>query len=121
MQRNTPSKEAVDKTNDFPHIVSFVADDLPSSFFIAIDRHLVVECATIQKAIFCLLIVHYVFNLGYHERVSDLFLFLQEKVMDISSESYDIEGYKGPAKSASYLSTTTGIESYCSGSEFEED
>ena len=30
--------------------------------------------------------------------------------MGISSESYDIEGYKGPAKSASYLLTTTGIE-----------
>ena len=118
---STPTKEAIDKSNDFPHIVMFVDEELPSSFFIAIDKQLVVQCATLQKAIFCLLIVHYVFNSSYHKRVSDLFLFLQEKVMGISSESYDIEGYKGPAKSASYLSTTTGIESYFNGSEYESD
>ena len=41
--------------------------------------------------------------------------------MGISSESYDIEGYKGPAKSASYLLTTTGIESYFNGSEYESN
>ena len=118
LQGSTPTKEAIDKSNDFPHIVMFVDEELPSSCFIAIDKQLVVQCATLQKAIFCLLIVHYVFNSSYHKRVS---VFLQEKVMGISSESYDIEGYKDPAKSASYLSTTTGIESYFNGSEYESD
>ena len=45
LQGSTPTKEAIDKSNDFPHIVMFVDEELPSSFFIAIDKQLVVQCA----------------------------------------------------------------------------
>lgn len=84
-------------------------DDITPTYYIAIEQELVVECSSLTKALFCLLAVHYVFDLTYHDRVKDFFLFLQEKVMDIASEGYSGKGSK---KSASYLSTTSGIECY---------
>ena len=89
-------------------------DDITPTYYIAIEQELIVECSNLTKALFCLLAVHYVFDLTYHERVKDFFLFLQEKVMEISSEGYGgSSGTKGSKKkSASYLSTTSGIECY---------
>ena len=88
-------------------------DDITPTYYIAIEQELVVECSNLTKALFCLLAVHYVFDLTYHDRVKDFFLFLQEKVMEISSEGYSGSSGKGSKKkSASYLSTTSGIECY---------
>ena len=84
-------------------------DDITPTYYIAIEQELVVECSSLTKALFCLLAVHYVFDLTYHDRVRIFFLFLQEKVMDIASEGCSGEGSK---KSASYLLTTSGIECY---------
>ena len=54
-------------------------DDIIPTYYINIEQDLV-ECSSLTKALFCLLAVHYVFNLSYHDRVKDFFLFLQEKV-----------------------------------------
>ena len=88
-------------------------DDITPTYYIAIEQDLVIECSTLTKALFCLLAVHYVFDISYHDRVKDFFLFLQEKVMEITSEGYNSGcSSKGTKKSASYLSTASGIECY---------
>jgi hypothetical protein len=87
-------------------------DDITPTYYIAIEQDLVIECPSLTKALFCLLAVHYIFDLSYHDRVKDFFLFLQEKVMEIASEGYSSSSGKGSKKSASYLSTTSGIECY---------
>lgn len=117
MQRSTPTKEAIDKTNNYPHIIVFSDDDddITPTYFISIEQELVVECSTLKKALLCLLAVHYVFDLNYNDRVKDFFLFLQEKVMKIADGSY--AGGKISKKSASYLSTTSAIECYKSQSD----
>ena len=87
--------------------------DITPSYFIAIEQELVVECSSLTKALFLLLAVHYIFDLAYHERTKDFFLFLQEKVLGISNEGYGHGSDGGKRKkSASYLSTTSGIECY---------
>ena len=89
MQRSTPTNEAIDRKNNQPHIVMLSDDDdITPSVYIAVEQELVVECADLLKALFMLLAVHYVFDISYNERVKDFFLFLQEKVMNISDEAY---------------------------------
>ena len=111
MQRSTPTNEAIDQKNNQPHIVMLSDDDdITPSFYIAVEQELVVECADLLKALFMLLAVHYVFDISYNERVKDFFLFLQEKVMNISDEAYSSE--RSGKKSACYLSTTSAIECY---------
>ena len=52
---------------------------------------------------FALLETHYVFDLGYHPKAKDFYLFL-EQLVDIS----DVREKKG----ANFLSIMTGIESF---------
>ena len=46
---------------------------------------MMLECNNIMTALFLLLASHYVFNLSYHPKATDFFLFLQERVAGISS------------------------------------
>ena len=54
MQRGTPVEEAIDTTNSYPHIVRFVdaAGDILPSHFIAVEQELVMECRSIDSALF---------------------------------------------------------------------
>ena len=86
MQRSTPTNEAIDRKNNQPHIVMLSDDDdITPSFYIAVEQDLVVN---LLKALFMLLAVHYIFDISYNERVKYFFLFLQEKVMNISDKAY---------------------------------
>lgn len=45
------------------------------------------ECNNVTTAFFLLLASHYVFNLSYHHKATDFFLFLQERVARITSQT----------------------------------
>ena len=77
MQRGTPVEEAIDTNNSYPHIVRFVdaAGDILPSHFIAVEQELVMECRSIDSALFLLIAAHFVFNMEYHPKVKDFFFF----------------------------------------------
>lgn len=83
-QRGTPPQEAIDSCNNHPHIVKFidVTSDVLPQYFVAIEQQLLIECKSLERAIFIMLAAHYVFNMEYHSMVKDVFYFLQEKVFD---------------------------------------
>jgi hypothetical protein len=76
---------------------------LRPQYFIAIEQQLVIECNSLIGAMFSLLATHYVFDLGYHPKAKDFFMFL-EHLVDITNGT--------EKKSANFLSTVTGIESF---------
>ena len=106
MQRGTPAKEAVDASNNHPHIVCFMdaAGDILPTHFIAIEQDLVLECCSLDSALFIMLATHYVFNIEYHPKVKDVLYFLQEKVL----------GYPNPTikKSSIYMNVSSAIDLY---------
>ena len=57
------TREAIDKSNK----------DITPTYYIAIEQDLGIECSTLTKALFCLLAIHYVFDISYHDRVKDFF------------------------------------------------
>ena len=82
MQRGTPAGEAVDVHNNQPHIVRFMdaAGDIPPTHFIAIEQELVLECRSIDSALFMMLATQYVF-MEYHPKVRDVLYYFQDKVL----------------------------------------
>ena len=88
----------------------FVDDELDilPRYHIAMEQVLLVECRSLTHTLYCLLAVHYVFNIKYHPRAEDFFLFLFEKVLGIQETG----NQRKKKKSASYLSATTAIECY---------
>lgn len=79
--------------------------ECPPQYFIALEQELIIECKTLFDSIFTLLAVHYVFNVVYHPRVKNFFLFFEEKVLELPCIQ------KG-SKNAAYSSVVTGIESF---------
>ena len=58
-----------------------------NSFFVAVEQHLMLESPSIVSAIFFCIAAHYVFNLSYHSKTSDIWLFIQERIMKIPSKT----------------------------------
>jgi len=54
------------------------------------------ESADLSMALFLLLAAHYVFNLSYHSKTTDLMKFLQEKVAKINSADKKVKKLKSP-------------------------
>ena len=84
MQSGTPPSELADKENNQPHIVVIQQDDY-DQYFLAIEQTLMLESRDVAAALFLLLASHYVFNLSYHSKCSDLMTFVQEKIAKIPS------------------------------------
>lgn len=93
-------------SNNHPHIVKFVdsSNDIPPQYFIAIEQQLLLECKSLESAIFILVASHYVFNIEYHSMVKDVFCFLEEKVFGFADTSVK--------KSSIYLSESSSIDLY---------
>ena len=103
-----PLEEAVDTSNNQPHIIQFVdtADEnFSPQYFIVIEQTLFIECKTIKNALFILFAVHYVFNLEYNVRVKDFYRFIQEYIMGIPD---------GSKRSVNFANICTSIESFIS-------
>ena len=82
-QRGTPAEEAVDAHNNQPHIVRFVdsVGDIPPSHFIAIEQELLLECRSLDRALFLTVASHFSFQYGILSQSKDVLFYLQEKVL----------------------------------------
>jgi len=105
LQNETPHKEAPEKDNNQPHLVMINHDDY-DQHFIAIERKLYMESTDLATALFHLVGCHYIFNLDYHQKLTDLMLFLQEKVVQIPSAAMT------KWKSAVSITHVNGISSH---------
>ena len=72
--------------------------EIRPQYFIAIKQKLVVECNGLVCAVYTLLIMHYVFDLGYHPKAKVFYMLLEHLV-----------GIKNEKNSVNFLST---IESF---------
>jgi len=61
-----------------------------------------IECRDLSNAIYTMIAAHYVFDIEYYSKVSDIHLFLQEKVLGL----IDQQG----KRSSTFLSTAAGIQ-----------
>ena len=68
-----------DKSNNQPHIIAIERDEY-FLYMVAVKQSLMLECTEMATAIFMMRACHYVFNLSYHPKATDLFVFLLEKV-----------------------------------------
>lgn len=83
-QHGTPPTEATEKQNNQPHIVIFDDDDSTlNQYFVSVEQKLVLESASVQSALYLCLVSHYIYNLEYHKRVTDFWLFIQEKILNL--------------------------------------
>lgn len=94
----------MDKDTNQPHLLRLVDEDLPTQYFIAIEQVIHVEISSIDKGIFLLISLHYVYDIQYHHRLRDFYLFLEDKLLRIATPSCK--------KSANYLSVSSAIECY---------
>ena len=74
--------EAGEQGNSQPHIVFFSSDDedMTQQFFISVEQY-------IAAAIFFCVVAQYIFNLLYHRKAGDVWLFVQEKVFGLPSKA----------------------------------
>lgn len=105
-QRGTTPSEAVDKTNNQPHIVCFQDDEeeLAGRYFIAVEHILMMESSNLVAALFFLFCAHYIFNVQYHPKASEVMTFVQEKVLAVPTTKYK--------RAPSILSHVSGIVRY---------
>lgn len=64
-----------------------------------------VEVSDIAKGIFILLALHYIYDIQYHPRLKDFYLFFEENFLNINAPS----NFK---KSATYLNVNSSIKCY---------
>lgn len=62
-------------------------DILAEQHFISIEQGLMMETSTIMAFVFFCLAAHYIFNLSYHPKSGDVWVFIQEKVLGIPSKA----------------------------------
>ena len=76
--------EAHEKNNQQPHIVVFKdEDDELNQYFVSVEQELMLESGNLTAAIFYCLSPHYIFNLTYHKKSGDVWLFVQERVLGL--------------------------------------
>ena len=62
-------------------------DEDLSQYFVSVEQRLILETSNLPSAVFLCIVAHYIFNLSYHRKVVDVFLFLQEKVAELPTTS----------------------------------
>ena len=100
----TPPEEVMNKDTNQPHLLRMIDNELPSQYFIATEQVIHMEVSSIDKGLFLLLGLHYVYDMQYHHRLKDFFLFIEDKLLCISTPSCK--------KSATYLNVSSAIECY---------
>ena len=55
---------------------------LPSVYLVIVERELKVRCSDLTTALYITFSLHYIFNIAYHLRLKDVFLFFQEVTDD---------------------------------------
>lgn len=104
LQRGCSILELINKETNQPHLLRFVDDDLPDQYFIAVEQVQYMEVCEVVRGLFILLALHYVFDMEYHPRLRELYLFFEDKILSISTPSCK--------ESATYCNVTSAIEMY---------
>ena len=115
MQRGTAPSEATEKGNNQPHIVIFHSEEegseLPQQYFISVEQQLILECSSLESAVFLCIASHYFLNLEYHPKGKDVWLFIQEKVLQLPTKSRKgTKAYLSPSTSAHFSGITRFFE-----------
>ncbi len=92
-------KEAIEPAYTQPYIVHFMEtdEDCLQQYFISIERNLILEANNFTSAIFAAIAAHYVFNLSYHKKCNDFWVFFQENVLNLPAK-----GKKSPSSSVHF-------------------
>ena len=86
-QHGSPPSDATEKQNNQPHIVILDDDDSTlNQCFVSVEQKLVLESASVQSALYLCLVSHYIYNLEYHKKVADFWLFIQVKILNLPSK-----------------------------------
>lgn len=120
LQRGTPPREAAEKENNQPHIVMFrdeEEDATMNQYFVCVEQQLMMETTNIVSAVFFCLAAHYIFNLTYHRKSGDVWLFVQEKIFHLPSKA----SVKRNASSVSHFSGIQRVYDSIHPSESSED
>ena len=64
------------------------------------------ECSNVAGALFYLIASHYIFNVSYHSKVYDVLRFIQEKIVNIPSDTS--KNTKSPV-ALSYVNGITSV------------
>ena len=117
IQRGTSPLDAPEKNNNQPHIVLFrdqEKSELPELHFVCVEQQLILESSSLQSAIFLCLAAHYILNLEYHAKGRDVWLFIQEKILQLPTKR------KGTKVSPSTSTHFSGITHLCEQNEQSE-
>ena len=80
-------------------------DTVLNQYFISVEQELMMETSNLTSAIFFCVAAHYIFNLTYHRKSGDVWLFFQEKILGLPSKP-------GTKRSATSLVHFSGIQRY---------
>ena len=78
-------------------------DDGISQYFKSIEQELMMETSNLVSTIFFCLAAHYIFNLTYHRKTGNVWVFIQEKIVGLPSKP-------GRKRSPSSLAHFSGIQ-----------
>ena len=86
------ASEACEKENNQPHIVFFCDEDeddegMVRQYFVCVEQEFMMESSNIVAAVFFCIAGHYIFNLTYHRKTGDFWLFIQEKILGLLSKA----------------------------------
>ena len=109
MQQGTPPKEAIEKESHCNQLYIILFhdedEDIMQQYFVCVEQELMIESTNIITAIFFCVAAHYIFNLSYHRKSGDMWLFIQETICGLPSKA----GVKRNPSSSSHFS---GIQRY---------
>jgi len=86
-----------------PRIAGFKGPTTDSQYYIIVEQKVLCSVTAFSKALMLWFVSHYIFNLEYCKQAKDVALFMQEFVFGLPTRD---------KKSGTYLSVTTGIQSY---------
>ena len=80
----------IQKGNGQPYIVWFTAeedDDVTEQLFVVVEESLMLEMNSLLSALFGCMAAHYIFNVSYHPKTGDFWVFIQEKIFEVQSKN----------------------------------
>ena len=97
----------VDSFNSHPYIVRLFSagESVGSTYQVIVEQQIVTSMKDLSTALYVVFSLHFIFNISYHGKTNDLYLFLQEIVFGMPSEI--------KKKSACYTNLSVAIKALC--------